>query len=157
MVDLRADDVEQLIVQSIFDRPLESEDQPDPVEFWRIKRCTLDGDRYVVDVHPPRLSGAVVRCRVLRCESEARDAALELSHEHDDRTCHYVTVNDHRTRAWTFIDTKDAILAALRWDPESEAEPYGWTRALDGTGRFRPNGDPLREMSGDADVLEGRS
>jgi hypothetical protein len=37
-----------------------------------------------------------------------------------------------------------ALVAAVLWEPETEAEPSGWIRCLN-DGRRRPDGDPAQE------------
>jgi hypothetical protein len=50
------------------------------------------------------------------------------------------------SRWWEYPDEEDALIAALRWEPETEGEPFAWTRSNDG--RRRINGDPSLESSG---------
>lgn len=38
-----------------------------------------------------------------------------------------------------------AILAAMEWDPETQPEPKGWVKAIDGTHRRRPDGTEASE------------
>lgn len=42
-------------------------------------------------------------------------------------------------------DPVSALLAAMEWDPDTEPEPKGWVKAIDGTFRRRPDGTPESE------------
>lgn len=125
---------------------------------WRIRRYTrplpspadqqkFDGQVFAVDVE--LLDGgplAVVASYAMSCRQAAKDATLSIDHQHDDG-CQFAYLEGlGPVRAWQFMGLNDAVLAALRWDADEDAEPFGWTRALDGTGRIRPKGDPLLEV-----------
>lgn len=47
---------------------------------------------------------------------------------------------------WDFSSQARAIAEATSWNPAADPEPEGWHRH-EGTGRYRPNGDPAQEYT----------
>lgn len=165
MLTPEPDDLELALIEATLDRTPEASDGK---TYWRIKRFLWDkgkdtglgypspGVQNAVDVEIAMgsVTGAVVSCKPMKCVTFEKDAMVGIEHRNHDDGCRWVLNGMGPVRAWYFLDVRDAILAAMRWDPDDEAEPFGWTRALDGTGRIRPNGDPMREMIGGEAVVQ---
>lgn len=158
------DEIERAMVEATLDRDPIVEDGR---TFWRIRKFTWDqgrdtglgypgpGQVYAVDVEIGMLGEAQfasVSCKPMTCRTFEKDAQLGIEHREHTEGCRFVVNGMGATRAWQFLDVRDAVLAALRWDADAEAEPFGWTRAFDGTGRVRPKGDPMLEMIGGESV-----
>jgi len=153
-----------MMVEAVLDRDPVTEDGR---TYWRIRKFTWGkgvvngslgpspGQVYAVDVEIAMgaTTGATIGCKALVCMSYQKDVTHGIEHAEHTDACRFALAPDTH-RAWYFLDARDAILAALRWDADDEPEPFGWTRALDGTGRVRPNGDPLREMIGGEAVVQ---
>lgn len=146
---LRADPGEDLVLQGFLDKfPASLSGE----SCQRIKRYTWGegvggsaGQRYAVEVatNAHDVVAAKVRTRPMVCYTAQREALQGNDHTHNDLTCDWGEAPDI-TRWWGYVSLEQAILAALRWEADTEAEPFGWTRAYDG--RIRPNGDPAREV-----------
>lgn len=145
---LQADPSEDLLIQSYLDKFPAS---PSGTSSQRIKRYTWGegvdgsaGQRYAVEVvtNPHDVSAARIQTKPMVCYTAQREALQGNDHTHNDTTCDWGEAPEV-TRWWGYLSLQQAILAALRWEADSEAEPFGWTRAYDG--RIRPNGDPARE------------
>jgi len=159
------DDLELALIEATLDREPETKDGK---TYWRIRKFLWNvghdtglgypspGVMHAVDVEIAMgsVTGATIACRQMKCRQFEKDATMGIEHRQHDDGCQHVVTGMGPDRAWYFMDVRDAILAAMRWDAGTEAEPFGWTRAFDGTGRVRPNGDPLLEMIGDAAVVQ---
>lgn len=155
------DEAEKLMVEATLDRQPTSEESGRT--HWRIRRYQRShvedqkfGEQvFAVDVElaTGKGQGALIAAHYLTCRGAQKDSMLGMDHGPHNEGCKFIYNGMDAQRAWYFLDVRDAILAALRWDPDTEAEPFGWTRALDGTNRIRPKGDPLLEMIGNEAVI----
>lgn len=155
------DEIERVMMEVTLDREPTIESGR---TYWRIRRYARHHPEekrfgpqvFAVDVElaRPTGQGAVIASHQLKCRQAEKDASLGIEHPEHDEGCQFVYNGMGPIRAWAYMDVKDAILAALRWDADEDAEPFGWTRALDGTNRIRPKGDPLLEMIGGEAVVQ---
>jgi hypothetical protein len=111
----------------------------------------IPGAHRVLSTGAKSVAPTYISVKPVQCETWSREAMAGTGRQHrHSPSCQVTPIQSYAPSAgwWTkrefdFADPIDGLLAAMRWDPETEPEPHGWIREGH---RIRPEGDPMSEF-----------
>lgn len=111
----------------------------------------IPGAHRVLATGEQSVAPTFINVKPVQCETWSREAMAGTGRQHrhspscqvSPLTMYAPTSGWWTKREFDFADPVDGLLAAMRWDPETEPEPFGWIKQGD---RLRPGADPMAEF-----------